>query len=243
MAAGCCWIPTVSLANQDLAPEFDRAVQAAVGQVSTSVVRFETVGGLEKVDGNFANAGPSTGVVVSPEGFLISAAINFAHQPAAIFARLPSGEKVPAEIVCRDTSRNLVLLQVKASETLTIPAVASRRQVRVGQTAIAIGRVYDASMPNISTGIISATNRIWGKAIQTDAKISPANFGGPLFGLQGRVIGILVPLAQDDEGVFAGTDWYDSGIGFAVPLADIFCAAADDERSPGNPSGSNWFEF
>ncbi len=221
IVAAACWMPSVSPGNQVLASDFDRIVQEAVRQVSPCVVRFETVGGLEKVDGRIANTGPSTGVVVSPEGLVISAAINFAHQPAAIFARLPNGEKVSAEIICRDTSRNLVLLRVKASQSLTIPATVARHQLRVGQTAIAVGRVYDDALPNISTGIISATNRIWGKAIQTDAKISPANFGGPLLDLQGRVIGILTPLAPDEESVFAGADWYDSGIGFAVPLAEV----------------------
>ena len=40
-------------------------------------------------------------------------------------------------------------------------------------------------------GIVSALQRVWGKAIQTDAKISPVNYGGPLIDIQGRVLGIL----------------------------------------------------
>ena len=70
---------------------------------------------------------------------------------------------------------------------------------------------------------LSATNRIWSTAIQTDAKISPANYGGPLIDIQGRVLGVLVPLSpQKQGGEVAGAEWYDSGIGFAVPLIDIF---------------------
>jgi len=91
----------------------------------------------------------------------------------------------------------------------------------VGQTAIAVGRVYDGAGPNLSTGILSAKNRIWGKAIQTDAKISPNNYGGPLIDLQGRVLGILVPMSPRGQTEVAGAEWYDSGIGFAAPLADI----------------------
>ncbi len=89
------------------------------------------------------------------------------------------------------------------------------------QWAIAVGRVYDNDQPNMSVGIISATNRIWGKAIQTDAKISPANYGGPLVDLEGRVIGVLVPMSPMESGEMAGVEWYDSGIGFAVPLEHI----------------------
>jgi serine protease Do len=73
----------------------------------------------------------------------------------------------------------------------------------------------------MSVGIISAMDRVWGKAIQCDAKISPSNYGGPLVDIHGRVLGVLVPMSPQDESVVAGAGWYDSGIGFAVPLEDI----------------------
>ena len=57
--------------------------------------------------------------------------------------------------------------------------------------------------------------------MQTDAKVAPANYGGPLVDIQGRVQGILVPLSPQAEGETAGVEWYDSGIGFAIPLEDI----------------------
>ena len=91
----------------------------------------------------------------------------------------------------------------------------------VGQWTIAVGRTFNQKEPNISVGVLSATNRIWSTAIQTDAKISPANYGGPLIDSRGRVLGVLVPLSpQKQGGEIAGAEWYDSGIGFAVPLVD-----------------------
>ena len=78
-----------------------------------------------------------------------------------------------------------------------------------------------AAAVGVSVGIISALNRIWGKALQTDAKVSPTNYGGPLVDLEGRVQGILVPASPRAEGETAGFEWYDSGIGFAIPLEDI----------------------
>ena len=75
--------------------------------------------------------------------------------------------------------------------------------------------------PSVSAGILSATNRIWGKAIQTDAKISPANYGGALVDLAGRVQGVLVPLSPNHREDAAGVEWYDSGIGFAIPVDDV----------------------
>jgi S1-C subfamily serine protease/predicted esterase len=68
---------------------------------------------------------------------------------------------------------------------------------------------------------VSALGRIWGKAIQTDAKISPVNYGGPLIDVHGRVLGVLVPASPRGQDEAAGVEWYDSGIGFAIPAEDI----------------------
>ena len=91
----------------------------------------------------------------------------------------------------------------------------------VGEWSLALGRTFDGTKPSISVGIISALNRVWGKAIQTDAKVSPNNYGGPLVDIRGRVLGVLVPMSPMGNNELAGVEWYDSGIGFAVPLEDI----------------------
>ena len=103
-----------------------------------------------------------------------------------------------------------------------MPTQVPRQELAVGQWTIAVGRTYPDSFPNVSVGILCAINRVWGKAVQTDAKVSPSNYGGVLIDIRGRVIGMLVPLSPQQEGEFAGAEWYDSGIGFAVPLADIW---------------------
>jgi serine protease Do len=75
-----------------------------------------------------------------------------------------------------------------------------------------------ARRPVLSAGIVSATSRISGKAVQTDANTSPANYGGPLIDLGGHVLGVCVPLSPGAREEAAGAEWYDSGIGFAIPL-------------------------
>lgn len=206
----------------DAEAELAAAIRAAVGEVAPSVLRIETFGGLEQVDGTLVSSGPATAVVVSEDGYIVSSAYAFAQQPTSILVTLPSGKRVAAKIVARDRARGLVLLKVSSDESLSPPAALPRREMTVGQTAIAVGRTYDKDAPNVSVGIVSATNRIWGKAIQTDAKISPSNYGGPLIDLEGRVLGVLVPLSPQGEEELAGAEWYDSGIGFAVPLTEIY---------------------
>ncbi len=200
----------------------DEAVRAAVSRVAPSVVRIETVGGLERVGEILIGGGPTTGLVVSEEGHVLSSAFNFVQQPSAILVVLPSGARAPATIVARDQSRMLVLLKVTTSEKLIVPQTVKRSDLRVGQWTIAVGRTFDQAEPSVSLGVLSAKDRVWGKAIQTDAKISPTNYGGPLIDIEGRVAGILVPLSpQGGDSEVAGAEWYDSGIGFAVPLDEM----------------------
>lgn len=214
-------LPFCAWAQESLEELEERAMKAAVSAVSPSVVRIETVGGLETVEGLLVGTGPTTGLVVSEDGYVISSAFNFAQKPSSILVTLPDGSRASAEIVSRDVNRMLVLLKVKTDQPLTPPKIVPRQEMRVGQWAIAVGRTFEKSRPNVSVGIISAVNRIWGKAIQTDAKISPSNYGGPLIDIRGSVLGILVPMSPEEQDEIAGAEWYDSGIGFAIPMADI----------------------
>ena len=199
----------------------ESAVQNAVSRVAPSVVQIETIGGVDRVEGTQINEGPTTGVIISEDGLVVTSSINFVDLPASIVVRFHDGEMVPAEILARDIGRNLVVLKT-ATRTLRRPVeIIDRRELAVGQTCVAIGKIYDVQQPNISVGIVSALFRIWDRALQTDAKISPANFGGPLVDLHGRMIGVLTPLSPDNTSVTAGTEWYDSGIGFAVPIQDL----------------------
>jgi serine protease Do len=219
------WLVAFVLARtvvaEDLGALEQQAVRASTRAVADSVVAIETLGGLESVGGALVSSAPTTGLVVGAEGWIVSSAVNFIQQPASILVILPGGERRPARIVARDRSRMLVLLKVETDRELPVPATLDRSQLRVGQTVVALGRTFDPAQVNLSVGILSATERIWGKAIQTDANVSPANYGGPLIDLQGRVLGVLVPLSPEGDNEVAGSEWYDSGIGFAIPLTDI----------------------
>lgn len=197
------------------------AIDAATARVAASVVQIETVGGLDQVGERAAVSGPTTGTVIDPEGWIVASSFSFQQLPAAIVVRTPDGERHAAKLVARDRNRELVLLKTDPNSQFKAITSVSESDIRVGETAIALGKVFDPARPSASVGIVSALGRVWGKAVQTDARISPNNYGGPLIDLRGRCLGILVPLNPGDGTDSDGSQWYDSGIGFAVPLGQI----------------------
>ena len=231
MDANTSTISDPGIESVDLVLLEEQAIKSAVAFVAPSVVRIETLGGTG------SNDSTSSAICVSETGLFLTAAYNLRGDPSSIFIkaapRSPTDatdaaalgiktRRFIATIVATDHSRNLVLLRTEPDDSFPFYPVqtAQRTRLKVGQTVIAVGKVYDQNQANLSVGIISAFGRIWNRAVQTDAKISRANYGGPLINLAGEVIGILCPLTPDDDAVEAGAPWYDSGIGFAVPLSD-----------------------
>ena len=217
----CLATTSFSAAAGDLDALEQQAINNAVDRVAPSVVRIETIGGLEQVDDVRFGTGPTTGLVVDPEGYIVSSAFNFSNKPASILVRLPDGTRKSAKLVATDHVRMIVLLKIDADKPLSVCEMAPSAEMRVGQWAIALGRAFEGERPNVSVGILSAKDRIWGKAIQTDASVSPNNYGGPLIDIRGRVMGVIVPLSPESADEAAGYEWYDSGIGFAVPADHI----------------------
>ncbi|MGC3969086.1 MAG: PDZ domain-containing protein [Pirellulales bacterium] len=207
-------------ASEDLPLREESAFRSVVAAVSPAVVSIETIGGLDTVGEMLVGTGPSSGLIVTSDGYIVSSTVNFAHRPSSIIVGLAGNRRLPAKLVAHDEVRKLVLLKVDAVG-LPIPTPSPQRDINVGQWSIAVGRTFDAEKTNTSVGIVSAVNRIWGKALQTDAKISPVNYGGPLCDIRGRVMGILVPLSPNETEDESGAEWYDSGIGFAVPLEHV----------------------
>ncbi len=223
----------VPLAAQDADEAAEKAVRAAAARVAPSVVMIHTAGGLDVVAAGKdpkgkttfigRGTGPTTGVIVGADGYVVTSSFNFANKPTDIFVTVPGKEREVATVVGTDFSRMLTLLKIE-SKGLTVPAAVAKADVKIGQTALAMGRALDptpGSAPSVSVGVVSAKNRLYGRAFQSDAKISPANYGGPLVALDGRVLGVIVPASPQGEGETAGFEWYDSGIGFVIPFEDV----------------------
>jgi serine protease Do len=239
---------TSNAAPEDLPFEEEAAIRSAVARVAPSVVRIETAGVSAASLAAAAEAnpasGPSTGIVVAEGGWVLATSFAVPQDADQAIVVLPAptpgadsaqeavpqsgstGRRRVARVVGRDVARGLVLLRVdqtalNGAALAAVPEWVPRAELAVGQWTIAVGRTWDVETPSVAVGILSATNRSWGRSVQTDASISPANYGGPLIDIQGRVIGILAPLPADTAGMNLGTELYDSGIGFAVPFDDV----------------------
>ena len=211
----------LGVAGVDLDGLESDAFRAAAARVAPSVVQIELVGGAEHDGKSLLGTGPVTGTVVDADGWIVTSAFHLLSKPQAILVKAPEGKRYAARLMATDHAHQLVLLKIEPDSPLPVPEGCRREGIRVGQWAIAVGRTFSFEKPNLTVGIVSATSRMEGKAIQTDAAVSPNNYGGPLVDIRGQVLGVLVPLSPQSNEALAGTEWYDSGIGFAVPWESI----------------------
>lgn len=216
----------VESANQESASGLQQVgavFRQALSKVESSLVVIESFGGATVSSGRIGGLkaqgeGSTTGVVVSSDGLIVTSTFNFVGQPPVVTVITGDGERHVARMVAQDLTRNLCLLKIQRAEGFVVPEFVAKDQVRVGQWVAAVGTGYGDRVPAISIGVVSALDRASGRAIQTDANTSPANYGGPLIDLEGRIVGICVPLNPTAPGPAAGVEWYDSGIGFAIAI-------------------------
>ena len=126
---------------------------------------------------------------------------------------LNDGTKLKAEIIGRDQKTDIALLRVKPDKPLKAVKFGDSEKLRLGEWVIAIGNPFSLG-GTVTAGIVSARNRDinsgpYDNYIQTDAAINRGNSGGPLFNLEGEVIGVNTAIISPSGGSI--------GIGFAVP--------------------------
>src|SRR5215472_5409489 len=126
---------------------------------------------------------------------------------------LNDGTKLKAEIIGRDLKTDLALLKVKPDKPLKAVQFGDSDRLRLGEWVVAIGNPFSLG-GTVTAGIVSARNRDinsgpYDNYIQTDAAINRGNSGGPLFNLDGEVIGVNTAIISPSGGSI--------GIGFAVP--------------------------
>ena len=159
-----------------------------------------------------------SGFIVSPDGYVVTnnhliAGVNGTGTVDSVTVILQDRKEYPARIIGRDTASDLALLKIEGSN---LPYVnwGDSTKARVGDWIVAIGNPYGLG-GTVTAGIISALHRgitgagAYDRYIQTDASINMGNSGGPMFDMQGNVIGINSALISPTGASV--------GIGLAIP--------------------------
>jgi serine protease Do len=172
---------------------------------------------LLAIPGFKKSEGPTTGLIISEDGFILTSAWNFDSKPQVTVVTTSDGRAHAAQLLGIDRAAGIALLKIDARD-LPMPRFIDPQTVKEGAWSFAVGKALPNRGVELKYGVISAKNRIGGLALQTDAACSPSNYGGPLVDIEGRVYGLIVPLGAQGEAT--NPNWYDCGIGFAVPLRD-----------------------
>jgi serine protease Do len=163
-----------------------------------------------------------SGFLISDDGYVVTN--NHVVAPGArgasvdsITVTLTNRKEYSAKLIGRDPISDLALLKIEA-KGLPFVKFGDSERARVGDWVIAIGNPFGIGS-TVTAGIVSALHRATGQGgaydrfIQTDAAINQGNSGGPMFDLNGNVIGI-------NSQIFAGQSGGNIGIGFAIPAGE-----------------------
>ena len=160
------------------------------------------------------NSGLGSGVIVSPNGYILT---NFHVVEGAddIQVALNDSKTYKAQLVGSDPESDLAILQIKAEK---LPAITfgQMENLRVGDVVLAIGNPFGVGQ-TVTMGIVSALGRshlginTFENFIQTDAAINPGNSGGALVDIHGNLVGINTAIYSRTGG--------SHGIGFAIPVS------------------------
>jgi S1-C subfamily serine protease len=194
----------------DALDAYSAAVVGAVARVGPAVVSVYVGGAAEAAQ---ARGGAGSGVVVTPDGYLLTNehVVQRVQEARVAFV---DGRSVPAVVAGRDPATDLAVLRAQAG-ALPYAQLESVQRLRAGQLVVAVGNPFGFES-TVSAGVVSALGRslrsrqgrLIEGIVQHTAALNPGNSGGPLLDAAGRVVGIntaIIAVAQ--------------GIGFAVPAA------------------------
>lgn len=177
---------------------------------------------LERVLRSFGGKTPQrvqslgSGFIIDASGIIVTNN-HVITDAVEITVGLADGSRLPAEVIGRDPKTDIALLRIKPRRPLIAVSFGDSDTAKVGDWVLAIGNPFGLG-GSVTAGIISARNRelaaeIYDDFIQTDAAINRGNSGGPLFDMDGRVIGVNAAIISPSGGSI--------GIGFAIPANTV----------------------
>jgi serine protease Do len=199
----------------DLSSVAEQALKVSANISSTTVIEPPNDPISRWFYGNQAQRSQSlgSGVVVSPDGYVLTNRHVIGNAGAEIRVTLPDGAERPGKLVGIDEISDLAVVKVEAQNLQTLPWGDSE-QLRVAEWVLAIGNPFQLS-GTVTLGIVSTVRRraeqvgAYQDFIQTDAAINPGNSGGALINARGELVGINTMIYTETGGY--------QGIGFAIP--------------------------
>ncbi len=166
--------------------------------------------GIPGSDSGTTAKGYGSGFIISERGHIITNEHVLRHG-SIIEVELLNGQKYSAKVLHKDSKNDLALIKIKAPRPLLPVQLGDSDAVELGEWVVGIGNPYGIGQ-TLMIGIVSAKKRVipetaYPPLIQIDAAMNLGNSGGPLFNLDGEVIGINTIIL-----------WKSQGIGFATPV-------------------------
>lgn len=186
-----------------------------------SVVAITTY--VKSTSGNtYAGYSSGSGFIMSADGYVVSNS-HVVSGADKLMVTTHDGQEYEAKLVGEDSANDVALLKVEASGLQAV-VVGSSDNLAVGDQVVAIGNPLGELTATQTVGYISGKDRAVTtdgtviNMLQTDAAINSGNSGGPLFDMHGRVVGITTAKYSGTTGSGASIE----GIGFAIPIDDVF---------------------
>jgi serine protease Do len=170
-----------------------------------------------------------SGFIISSDGYILTNNHVVDHADT-VTVRLQDRRTLTAKVIGTDPTYDIAVLKVDAGGSLPAVSLGDSRSLKPGQWVLAIGSPFGFDY-TVTQGIVSAVGRNLGQQdqpytsfIQTDVPINRGNSGGPLFDLQGRVVGV-------NSQIYSNTGDY-MGVSFSIPI-DVAMNAVQQIKSKG----------
>lgn len=158
----------------------------------------------------YKRQGLGSGFIISEDGYVVTN-YHVVDQAVDISVILENGDKYEAKVIGKDPKTDLAVVKFEPQQKLQAVSFGDSDNLRIGDWVLAVGNPFGLGY-TVTAGIVSAKGRSLGLGayddfIQTDASLNPGNSGGPLFNLNGEVVGVNTAIVAQGQ-----------GIGFAIPI-------------------------
>jgi len=158
----------------------------------------------------YKRQGLGSGFIISQDGYVVTNN-HVIDKATDIDVVLQNGDKFKAKVIGKDPKTDIAVLKFEPKEELQAVTLGNSDKLRIGDWVIAIGNPFGLGY-TVTAGIVSAKGRslgfgVYDDFIQTDAPLNPGNSGGPLFNMQGQLVGVNTAIVARGQ-----------GIGFSIPI-------------------------